>query len=536
MRALLKKTANVIYKQFKLFWILCTFVALILVLSLNWYLSVDRSYKQLQIIASSVSNNVDRFIEDLFQDAYTLPVYGTNISDCKSGLLPYMEHITLNNTKISGLVISDNSNKLICSTLPNNDIIISESKKARSISGPVEKAVFDQPVYFVQQKMGHYHIGIIIVSSILENVINTSKPEASSIAIYNQYDKKNIIRVEKNSTKKDWILSKNIEAQSPINSKILFASDQLQSIDGMAVIVFENHKTLLYNLWFSQIAITFILCVVSYFLYYLLKNMITKRYSLHNAMKLALKNNEFYPVYQPLFDVQNNCYTGAEVLLRWQDNQDEIIMPDFFITEAETTGLIVPITLQIIDIAFREFYLILKENPGFHLAFNLSALHFTDASFFNEFNRLAEKYEIAPKQVIFEVTERDLLDKNNKVFNGTMQELRKAGYSLAVDDYGTGHASISYLQHFPFNYLKIDKVFIQAIGTKAITESLNDAIIHMAKQLNLSIIAEGVETEEQVKYLSNNGVRYLQGWYFSKALSVDKLTGLLKGDDNDSNQ
>ena len=115
-----------------------------------------------------------------------------------------------------------------------------------------------------------------------------------------------------------------------------------------------------------------------------------------------------------------------------------------------------------------------------------------------------------------------------------MQELRQAGFSLAVDDYGTGHASISYLHNFPFNYLKIDKLFIQAIGTKAITESLNDVIISMAKRLDLVIIAEGVETEEQVNYLSENGVRFLQGWYFSKALPIEILTSLLQGEENES--
>ena len=148
--------------------------------------------------------------------------------------------------------------------------------------------------------------------------------------------------------------------------------------------------------------------------------------------------------------------------------------------------------------------------------------------FFNEFYRLAQYYTIVPKQVLFEITERDLLDKNDAIFIDKMQELRKSGYSLAVDDYGTGHASISYLQHYPFNYLKIDKLFVQAIGTKAITESLNDAIIEMAKRLNLIIIAEGVETIEQVNYLTQHGVQYLQGWYFSKALSIEQLNCFLK--------
>lgn len=111
-----------------------------------------------------------------------------------------------------------------------------------------------------------------------------------------------------------------------------------------------------------------------------------------------------------------------------------------------------------------------------------------------------------------------------------MQELRQAGFSLAVDDYGTGHASISYLQHFPFNYLKIDKLFVQAIGSNDIIESLNDAIIQMAKGLNLVTIAEGVETKDQANYLANNGVRLQQGWYYSKGLSIAELTALLKGE------
>lgn len=96
-----------------------------------------------------------------------------------------------------------------------------------------------------------------------------------------------------------------------------------------------------------------------------------------------------------------------------------------------------------------------------------------------------------------------------------MLELREAGYSLAIDDYGTGHSSISYLQYYPFNFIKIDKIFIQAIGTKAITETLNDAIINLAK-INLTIIAEGVETKEQVNYLLENDVHFYKDGIFRK--------------------
>lgn len=273
----------------------------------------------------------------------------------------------------------------------------------------------------------------------------------------------------------------------------------------------------------------FLLGGLTSFLLYSLVSHHLRPYSLHRAMELAIKNNEFFPEYQPIYDIYRKAYSGVEVLLRWQDGQDKIIMPDFFIEEAEATGLIVPITLQIAKIAFEEARTILKNNPDFHLAFNLSALHFKSLHFFNQFIQLQNESGITPHQIIFEITERELLNKNDLVFSKSMQTLREAGFALAIDDYGTGHASISYLQHFPFNYLKIDKLFIQAIGTKAITESLNDAIIRMAKELKLVIIAEGVETQAQFDYLLKHEVRYLQGWYFSKAVSMERIHTLLEG-------
>lgn len=271
-----------------------------------------------------------------------------------------------------------------------------------------------------------------------------------------------------------------------------------------------------------------LLLLIFSLLYWLIRKSIAHRTSLLRMMKLAVKSKEFYPSYQPIFDNISQRFTGAEILVRWQSNQDQVIMPDLFIHEAENSGLIIPITLQIIETAFREFQDILQDHSYFHLAINISALHFTDPHFFKKFFLLKEYHNISASQIVFEVTERDLLDTNNPIFSNTMQKLRQAGFSLAIDDYGTGHASISYLQHFPFNYLKIDKIFIQAIGTKAITESLNDAIINMAKSLNLKIIAEGVETEEQRNYLSKNGVQFFQGWYFSKAIPIEELTRLLK--------
>lgn len=293
------------------------------------------------------------------------------------------------------------------------------------------------------------------------------------------------------------------------------------------VITSENHNLVVQELWFNQLILSALLLFGSGLLYYLVKYVLNRRYSLHAAMKAALKNHEFFPVYQATYDATSSRFCGAEVLLRWQLNEDEILMPKFFIKEAETSGLIIPMTLNIIKISLQQTQELFTRIPDFHLAYNLSALHFKDKEFFNEFYKLIEHYKIKPKQIIFEITERDLLDKNDPAFLIRMKELRKAGYSLAIDDYGTGHASISYLHHFPFNYLKIDKQFVQAIGSKALTESLNDAIIQMAKRLHLTIIAEGVETQEQAQYLISHSVTLLQGWHYSKAETIDKLISLL---------
>ncbi|HAT8179918.1 TPA: EAL domain-containing protein [Legionella pneumophila] len=530
MSKVIHKLSLFLFKKFKIIWILLTIGILISAFYTNWNLNQKRAYKYLKEVAINLSNNIDGFIEDLLQEIYALPVYGKKIADCKSDLYPFLEHITLNNPKISGVIISDNKHKQFCSTLPDNKGLIAPSTRSRTILGPYDLPLFDQPVYLIQQKMGNYFIGILVVASVFKSELQTEKEQSTSIALYNEYEKKNILRVEYTEQNKNWILSKTQEIQTKDTPLGLFAIEKLQSIDGVSVVVSENSKTILYNFWYSQIITILIILFCSFILYVLIQNMMTKRYSLQGAIKLAIKNEEFYPVYQPLFDCDKERFSGAEVLLRWENKDSQIIMPDFFIVEAEATGLIVPITLQIIEIAFKEFKSILEERSYFHLAFNISALHFTDPAFFNHFHNLVEKYNISRHQIIFEITERELLDKNDSVFINKMQELRQKGVSLAVDDYGTGHASISYLQHFPFNYLKIDKLFVQAIGSNDIIESLNDAIIQMAKGLNLVTIAEGVETKNQANYLANNGVRLQQGWYYSKGLPITELTALLKGE------
>lgn len=531
MSKLFQKISRTIYKRLIFFWILITLILLLLAFYINWQLSLEKSYKDISDTAKQLSAQMDRLVDDFFQEVYSIPIYEKNSTQCKEKLYPYLEHITLNFPSISGIIVSD-KDKLLCSTIENTQGLTLSGNYTRAILGPFNLPLFDQPVYILQQRIGSYYVSILVVSTVFKNIITPSDKGPSIVALYDYHQKKNIFKIDREEDKPIWLVDYDLDSIPLSNPWAMYAFSKLYSVDGVSLIVFVNEKTMLHNLGYREIIVGLIILVISSPLYFVIQNLLSKRYSLLGSMKLAIKNKEFYPAYQPLFDRESNGYSGVEVLLRWQSNEhdeEKVIMPDFFIAEAETNGLIVPITLQIIEQTFIETRTILKDSPNFHLGFNISALHFTDALFFEQFAALVNQYGVSPTQIILEVTERDLLDKNNKVFFNKMRELRQSGYSLAVDDYGTGHASISYLHHYPFNYLKIDKLFVQAIGTKAITESLNDVIIDMAKRLSLIIIAEGVETEEQVNYLALHEVRYLQGWYFSKALSIEQLIALLKG-------
>lgn len=533
MDKLVQKVAQFYYKEFKFIWVLVTVVALSLSFYINWKISYAKSYRELSTVAIELSNNMDSLMEDLFQEVYALPVYGQNLPKCEADFLNILEHITINNLRISGLIISDINHHIICSTLGNNAFTPLPFSQARVISGPFKISLFDEPVYVIQQKMGSYYISIIVFSSIFERALKTTHLIAAAVTLYNQREQNNTMSIERNKLD-NWILSTDLQKKSRPSSHVFFAEDKLQSINGFSIIAFANNNTVNHSLWVRELIAAALTLLGSYLLYLFLDKVLCEHNSLAGLLRSAVRNKEFYPEYQPLFNEQINAFSGVEVLLRWKNNEDKIIMPDLFVQEAESSGLIIPITLQIIAIALKETQHIIKSRPYFHVAFNLASSHFLAPDFFSKCEQLIQDYAIPPQQIIFEITERELLDKDNPLFRTKMLQLRNSGFSLAIDDYGTGHASISYLQYFPFNYLKIDKLFIQAIGTKAITESLNAAIIQMAKDLKLQIIAEGVETVEQVEYLKKNEVYLLQGWYFSKALGIGPLIDLLQGEQNES--
>ncbi|RAP36249.1 hypothetical protein B1207_08870 [Legionella quinlivanii] len=497
---------NHLFTRFTILWLVFTLIILIGTFYYHWQQLHIQHQNKLMAEANKISQEFDDFI------SINLEIFGYMGSprDLCQKLSPKLHQELFNNPLISALLISDNRNQLLCSTIKEPITLPEFSQYNPSFSGPYKFGKGMAESFLVQKRLNDYTIGLILLETVVNNFIEERNHNFSGINIFDKEPRRILSRI------------------GTQNHSIIHIQRKLKNASNIHLDFFAKQAQISNYFVMKEVILNLSLLLLSLLFYLYFSHLISHRLSLKYAINNAIRSQHFHPVYQPIWNSNENKFLGAEVLIRWETAEQEIIMPDLFIEEAERSGLIIPLTWQLIEHTFHETGELLVTYPDFHLAFNLSARHFRHPSFFSEFYELCQSKAIRPEQVILELTERDFLDKDNPQIIRQMQELKKLGFSIAIDDFGTGHASINYLQHFPFNYLKIDKLFIQAIGTGAVTESLNQAIIDLANTLKLSIIAEGVETKKQYDYLLDKGVYWMQGWYFAKAMNRDELLDLIR--------
>jgi diguanylate cyclase (GGDEF)-like protein len=246
--------------------------------------------------------------------------------------------------------------------------------------------------------------------------------------------------------------------------------------------------------------------------------------SLEADMHLALQRNEFRLLFQPIVDLRGERIVGAEALLRWKHPMEGLLAPDRFLTIAEEAGLLVPITKWVILRVCRlagEWRRRLPKDVPFYFSINLSATVLRDPGFVDYVSVVLRETEMPPSAIKFELTEGGLIN-NVGAAREVLERLHDMGIELMLDDFGTGYSSLSYLQLFPFDYLKIDRPFVDRTGSQQSNNAITSAVLQMASSLSLKTVAEVVETSAAARALTEMGCDYGQGYYFSEPLPAEE--------------
>lgn len=253
-----------------------------------------------------------------------------------------------------------------------------------------------------------------------------------------------------------------------------------------------------------------------------------ERITLETQLRQALINQEFEVYFQPQVDIASNKIVGMEALVRWNHPKMGLVSPAKFIPLAEDTGLIVDIDRHVMMDAMLQFKKWLDEGLEVGvLSINLSIIQLNHEDFIDFVKRSIEISKIPTQNLMFEVLETQVM-RNPEHAIVMLQKIRDLGIKLAIDDFGTGHSSLAYIKKLPIDKLKIDQSFIMDALVDKDDKELTKAIISIAKNLNLQVIAEGVETKEIAQFLLENGCNEAQGYFYYKPLSIEALSSLLK--------
>ncbi|WP_196140241.1 bifunctional diguanylate cyclase/phosphodiesterase [Aliikangiella sp. G2MR2-5] len=255
------------------------------------------------------------------------------------------------------------------------------------------------------------------------------------------------------------------------------------------------------------------------------KRHIKRKIHIEQGLKSALSNNEFKLLYQPQISLEKQGQHRIEALIRWHHPNHGTITPADFISIAEESGIIIDIGRWVLETACKEIKSLNKKGYSAKISINVSPKQFKYSSIIDEVKAALEYYKVDPSQLELEVTESVFLDDLEQVIK-QLELLKGLGVTLALDDFGTGYSSLNYIKQLPIDILKIDRSFISELPFNRHGCTIVESIIAMSHQLSIEVVAEGIETKEQLEYLRNLGCDFVQGYLFYAPLSSEELISL----------
>ena len=248
---------------------------------------------------------------------------------------------------------------------------------------------------------------------------------------------------------------------------------------------------------------------------------------LESKLRTAIENNQLALFLQPIVDLQTGKIVKCEALARWKQEDGSYIPPDVFIPIAERTELIFPFGEWLVEEACNAIDKLTEANLDIRLAINISGRQVTDLVLLHQIQSSLKRRAIDPRHLSIELTESVFIDSLDTV-SVLLNELRAMGITISIDDFGTGFSSLVYLKKLPIDELKIDRSFVSDLEANTDDQAIIQAILGLAKNLNISIIAEGVETQDQQRFLVDNACSYAQGYYFDKPMSIGDFVEKLR--------
>lgn len=252
---------------------------------------------------------------------------------------------------------------------------------------------------------------------------------------------------------------------------------------------------------------------------------------MEQGLRQAMSSDQLFLAYQPQVDIATGSVVGAEALLRWRHPEHGMIPPAQFIPIAEQSNLIISLGEWVLNTLCRQIKA--WEEVGLvvpKVSINISARHLRSATFQQALAEIPGRYDVSPSRICIEITEHVMLEDGETV-RDNMEYIRSHGYYLSMDDFGMGHSSLVYLKRYAVNELKIDRSFVDGIADSEEDQVIVKAVIALADALGLTLVGEGVETEEQARILLQSGCRFAQGYYFARPMEAEKLETWLREHD-----
>jgi diguanylate cyclase (GGDEF)-like protein len=256
-----------------------------------------------------------------------------------------------------------------------------------------------------------------------------------------------------------------------------------------------------------------------------MKERAESRLETETRLRRALEQGEFELFYQPRVSIADNCIVGAEALLRWRHPEKGLVGPSHFIALCEETGLIEPIGTWVLETAARQQKAWQDNGYRITVSVNLSPRQFRNERLLSVIRRIITATGCDPTLLELELTESMIMGNDERVAS-TLRVLSDLGFGISIDDFGTGYSNLAYIHRYPVNCLKIDRSFVADLTTKS---AITEVIISMCHLINAKIVAEGVETEEQLTWLRDKKCHEYQGYFFSPPVALDEFDGLLVG-------